>query len=183
MTVPEGDGQIGMTMCPGRRDRLWFVALWQRDLEADFDRIADWAPDLMITLVDNHELARLGVRNFARIAAARVGNWRQLPIADGGVPGNEFERGWQSVGAEARAIVKHGGRVLLHCRGGLGRTGTIAARLLVELGAKPEAAMITVRTVRPKAIETSAQEQHLRAQAPIVVDPPVGMVGMYEDRV
>lgn len=74
-------------MCPGRLDRLWFVALWQRDLEADFDRIADWAPDLMITLVDNHELARLGVPTFAKITATRVGNWRHLPIADGGVPG------------------------------------------------------------------------------------------------
>ena len=49
--------------------------------------------------------------------------------------------------------------VLVHCRGGLGRAGTIAARLLVELGMEPETAIASVRAVRPGAIETSDQEK------------------------
>ena len=39
--------------------------------------------------------------------------------------------------------------VLVHCRGGLGRAGTIAARLLIELGVEPAKAIEDVRAVRP----------------------------------
>ncbi len=46
--------------------------------------------------------------------------------------------------------------------GGLGRAGTVAARLLVELGAHPGDAMRRVRDVRPGAIETEEQEDHVR---------------------
>lgn len=49
--------------------------------------------------------------------------------------------------------------MLVHCRGGLGRAGTIAARLLVELGMQPTEAIAGVRAVRPGAIETSDQEK------------------------
>ena len=51
--------------------------------------------------------------------------------------------------------------MLLHCRGGIGRTGTIAARLLVEFGFKPADAIALVRRTRPGTIETSAQEQYV----------------------
>jgi ADP-ribosyl-[dinitrogen reductase] hydrolase len=52
-------------------------------------------------------------------------------------------------------------RRLIHCRGGLGYTGMIAARLLVELGMDAHDAIAAVRRVRPGAIETGAQEQHV----------------------
>jgi ADP-ribosyl-[dinitrogen reductase] hydrolase len=63
-----------------------------------------------------------------------------------------------------RGKLRQGGRLLLHCAGGLGRSGTIAARLLVELNeAAPEAAILAVRAARPGAIETPAQAAHVRA--------------------
>jgi len=52
--------------------------------------------------------------------------------------------------------------VLIHCRGGLGRTGTLAARLLMEEGQDAQSAMRMVRDVRPHAIETATQEKYLR---------------------
>jgi ADP-ribosyl-[dinitrogen reductase] hydrolase len=64
---------------------------------------------------------------------------------------------------DLRQVVRSGGRVLLHCRGGLGRAGTIAARLLVELGMEPGKAVQAVRHVRPGAIETIEQERHVLA--------------------
>ena len=62
----------------------------------------------------------------------------------------------------ASRALRDGGRVLLHCRAGLGRTGMIAARLLVELGTPPDAAIVSVRAARTGAIETRAQERHVR---------------------
>jgi ADP-ribosyl-[dinitrogen reductase] hydrolase len=47
--------------------------------------------------------------------------------------------------------------MLVHCKGGLGRAGTIAAQLMIELGAPPKDAVTAVRSTRLGAIETSAQ--------------------------
>jgi ADP-ribosyl-[dinitrogen reductase] hydrolase len=47
---------------------------------------------------------------------------------------------------------------VIHCLGGLGRTGTIAGRLLVELGSDPETAILQVRRARPGTIQSIMQE-------------------------
>jgi protein-tyrosine phosphatase len=50
----------------------------------------------------------------------------------------------------------------MHCRGGSGRAGMIAARLLAETGVDLNEAMARVRAVRPGGIETPAQEDWVR---------------------
>jgi protein-tyrosine phosphatase len=75
------------------------------------------------------------------------------------IPDARFEQAWDVAGEELRSILRRGSDVLVHCRGGLGRAGTIAARLLVELGVEPAAAIANVRAVRPGTIETSDQEK------------------------
>jgi ADP-ribosyl-[dinitrogen reductase] hydrolase len=84
-------------------------------------------------------------------------SWLHLPIADVPTPDERFGQEWDVAGEELRSILRSGSDVLVHCRGGLGRAGTIAARLLVELGMDPATAIASV--VRPGAIETSDQEK------------------------
>jgi ADP-ribosyl-[dinitrogen reductase] hydrolase len=85
--------------------------------------------------------------------------WLHLPIRDVDVPDSHFEAGWTSAGDRLGNRLRNGERVLVHCRGGLGRTGMVAARLLVEVaGATPQQALDDVREVRPGAVETPAQE-------------------------
>ena len=50
---------------------------------------------------------------------------------------------------------------LVHCKGGLGRAGTIATRLLIELGVAPREAINAVRQARPGTIETIEQERYV----------------------
>jgi protein-tyrosine phosphatase len=45
--------------------------------------------------------------------------------------------------------------------GGLGRTGTVAGRLLVEFGDEPETAIKKIRAARQGSIETTAQEKYV----------------------
>ena len=52
--------------------------------------------------------------------------------------------------------------VAAHCRGGLGRTGTVLAAILVWFGDPPETAIQRVRAAQPRAIQTDAQERFLR---------------------
>jgi ADP-ribosyl-[dinitrogen reductase] hydrolase len=93
--------------------------------------------------------------------------WFHLPIVDVSVPDEWFEEKWVTAGEELRSILRGGSDVLVHCRGGLGRAGTIAARLLIELGMEPETAIARVRSVRPGAIETRAQEEYVLDIAPL----------------
>jgi len=87
-----------------------------------------------------------------------------LRIDDVDIPDATFEKSWETAGAQLREELLRGGKILIHCKGGLGRSGMIAARLIVELGAaKPEEAIRRVRVSRPGAIETRAQEQHVLA--------------------
>ncbi len=51
-----------------------------------------------------------------------------------------------------------GETVVVHCRGGLGRSGTIAACCLVARGRAPVEAIELVRSARPGAVEVPDQE-------------------------
>ncbi|WP_420024298.1 cyclin-dependent kinase inhibitor 3 family protein (plasmid) [Cereibacter azotoformans] len=157
LAVGCSQGRIGITFCPGKQDVAAATGAWARDLGADLDGIADWGARLVVTLVEPAELFALRVGDLGAEVRRRGMEWRHLPIADYSVPAPSFEEQWQVEGRAIRALLRSGGDVLVHCRGGLGRAGMIAARLLVELGRDPEQAIRDVRSVRRGAIETPAQ--------------------------
>lgn len=162
VNVPGTSGRIGMTLCPGRSDdQSVYGNRWRRDLVADLEVIRSLDPFLLITLNESHEFPALGVPDFERVVTASGLPWRHLPIPDGGSPGPAFERAWKTVGREAREGLCAGGLVVIHCRAGLGRTGTIAARLLVELGTPSEAAILAVRAARSLHAVEPQQEDHV----------------------
>jgi ADP-ribosyl-[dinitrogen reductase] hydrolase len=78
--------------------------------------------------------------------------------------------------------MRDGFDVLVHCKGGLGRAGTIAARLLVELGTDPDVAIRQVRKVRPYSIETAEQAAHVRAQSLVPEPEPSRITAAILDR-
>ena len=54
-----------------------------------------------------------------------------------------------------------GARVLVHCEGGSGRTGTMAAAYWIKKGLTARDAVARVRKMRPGAVETSEQQRVL----------------------
>lgn len=58
----------------------------------------------------------------------------------------------------AEGAIAHRRGVAVHCRGGLGRTGTVLASVLVWLGDDAAEAIEKVRYARPMAIQSGAQE-------------------------
>lgn len=122
---------------------------------------------MVLTLVETSELIALKVPQLGE-EVQRLGiAWRHLPIADHSVPGDAFEAEWVTLGREIRALLGGGANVLVHCKGGLGRAGMIAARLLVEMGTEPELAIRRVRRARKGAIETPSQLALIRRTVPI----------------
>src|SRR5690606_23208854 len=137
VTAGDAGGRIGITFCPGQCGPGASEYHWERDLATDLDAVARWHPDAVVTLVERHELDVLGVPRLGEQIMARGIDWHHLPIVDVRPPDERFEARWRTSGPMLNRLLRRGGRVLVHCRGGLGRAGTVAARLLVELGVPP----------------------------------------------
>lgn len=160
-------GRIGITFCPGKHDRAAATGAWARDLAIDLDAIAAWGACLVLTLVEPAELVALKVPNLGQEVERRGMSWRHLPIVDYSVPDAAFEEAWLVDGPEIRTFLRYGRDVVVHCKGGLGRAGMIAGRLLVELGMPPDDAIRMVRRARQGAIETPSQLDVIRRAVPI----------------
>lgn len=162
-----GLGRIGITFCPGKHDRMAATGAWARDLALDLNVIAAWGAKLVLTLVEPAELRALAVPELG-VEVQRLGMaWRHMPIADFSVPTPQFEEQWLTEGPYIRQLLRNGSDVLVHCKGGLGRAGMIAARLLVELGMPADDAIRGVRRARHGAIETPGQLTLVRRTQPI----------------
>lgn len=156
-----GGGLIGITICPGKQGQRNAGFAWQRDLEADLDLIAAWPAAAVVSLIEDFEFAMLGVPELGRRVQARGLAWHHLPIRDVQSPDGRFESAWLTSGPALLHHLHSGRRIVVHCRGGLGRAGTVSARLLVELGMPPDEAVRQVRLARPGAIETEAQRRYV----------------------
>lgn len=178
----ESCGKIGVTFCPGKKQRGAFTGDWDRDLGLDLDAIDAWGAAAVVTLIEEHEFEMLGVAGLGEGVREHFMLWYHLPIRDVSAPSAVFEEAWQRAGEELRAILRSGFNVLVHCKGGLGRAGTVAARLLIELGMDAREAIQAVRNVRPGAIETAAQMDYVRRLSATPEPRPDLSRGASEDR-
>ena len=161
-----GGGEIRMCHCPGRNHVAGDSRVWARDLAADLAAIRDWGAQTLVSLIEERELAGLGVADLGDRAQAAELAWCHLPIADMAPPDARFEQAWRRHGGHIDGVLAQGGRLVLHCAGGLGRTGTLAARLLIDRGVPAVEAIERVRAARPGAIETAPQEAYLLGYRP-----------------
>ncbi len=145
--VDAAPGVLGISAMPGLANGL----------KADVQVIAAWGAGLVLTMTAQGEMERQGFTGFDRLLSSHGIAWRHLPIADFGAPPPDTQALWPAAAADAHAILDAGGRVLTHCRGGCGRSGMAALRLLAERGADPQSALDQIRQTRPCAVETQAQ--------------------------
>ncbi len=165
--TPNG-GTVGLTFCPGKKDLHSAAGPWSRNLSKDLADIAAWGSGILVTALEDHEFDLLQVETLGRDARATGMEWLHLPVRDASAPDRRFENAWRSAGPHIHEVLAQGCKVVVHCRGGLGRAGVIAARILVEQGMEPRAAMAAVRAARPGSIETREQERYV-----LGLHPPV----------
>jgi protein-tyrosine phosphatase len=133
------------------------VAFSRMPTEGELDDVAEDF-DALVVLVEDHELPY------------PLAEWRKrglevlhspIPDFDAPSPGQLLEiLRW----IEKR--VKEGKRVLIHCMGGLGRSGTVAvAWLIYSRGLSLREALMEVRRKRPGAVETPEQMEVLEELA------------------
>ena len=164
--VPRTTGLLGLCACPGGRRSFVPGGDPHGDLLRDIASIRDFGARGVVSLVEERELAMLGVHALP-VELRRAGLWWiHLPIVDMGIPGPIFESRWEEEAIRIRSALAGGEHVVLHCFAGLGRTGTVAARLLIEFGLEPAAAILRVRSSRRGAIQTRKQEKYVLQLTP-----------------
>lgn len=142
-----GGGSLAISQMPGRMGGY----------KDDLDFIRDWKPSIVISATTRGEHADAGVEALGKDIPESGARWLHLPIEDYGTPDAEFMRTWPDA-SEAVLKTLHGkGRVLIHCKGGCGRSGMLALRLMVEAGEDAVEALLRLRKIRPCAVETDAQ--------------------------
>ena len=154
--VPEAisstPGRLGMTFAPGKKDG-W----WNRDLATDLARLRDvYHTDRLVSLVEQHELRMLQIEPLVERATALGIEVIRFPIVDVSIP--ELDPALE-LAHDLIAGLRAGRCTVVHCRGGIGRAGTIAACTLVAGGASVDGAIVAVRAARPGTIETDEQER------------------------
>ena len=164
VTVSKHGSRVGIAFCPGKKGPSVFGAPWDRDLTADVEAIRAWGASSVLTLMEPHEFDLLAVKRLPEAVRSAGLVWHHAPIPDVSIPGPAFKAAWRSIGPRISEQLRTGGSVVVHCRGGLGRAGMVAAMLLVTTGEDPRRAIERVRAVRPGAIETPEQEAYVLGQ-------------------
>lgn len=154
-------GRLGMTFLPGK----WsdgYSGRHERDLDLDLDRLREhWRTDTFVLLVEDHELEWCKVPHIEPAMAAHGIELLRFPIVDGGVPTDTGAFGAFLGGIHVR--LRAGERVVVACRGGLGRTGTLVGCLLRDAGLSGSAAIDLTRATRSATIENRMQEAFVMA--------------------
>jgi ADP-ribosyl-[dinitrogen reductase] hydrolase len=161
-------GTLGLTHCPGRNHIDGAGRHWRRSLDQDLGSIARWGADGIVSLVETHELANLGVPALGEKLAASAVRWFHLPIEDMHAPGAAFAQAWQAQGTELLGMLRDGKHLIVHCAAGLGRTGMLAAKLLVASGMAPRDAIALVRERRAGTIETQMQFDYVMNEPQLI---------------
>ena len=153
-------GRLGLTQAPGSWDgeTLPNTQRGNAQVAADLLALASiHGVQALLTLQEEAELNECGLGGILGGALTLGLESLWLPIPDGRAPRLPGE-----VEATIERVVEllvAGKTVAIHCLGGLGRSGTIAAAVLVRLGVRPGTAIARVRAARPGAIQTSEQER------------------------
>lgn len=150
-------GKLALSSCPGRPDL-------GSSVDRDVQHLVSTGIGAVISLVTDAEMERYGVVGLRRtLRGAKLVNL-QFPIEDT-LPPTDLAA-TQALCRRMLELLDSGTHVLVHCIGGWGRSGTIAAALLTERGFDPVAAIAAVRKARsPRCVESHAQERFVHDYA------------------
>tara|TARA_Y100001956_G_scaffold82613_1_gene104349 strand:+ start:13836 stop:14327 length:492 start_codon:yes stop_codon:yes gene_type:complete len=150
------NGALVLTPCPGTKGV---------DLDLSLQQLKEQGVEAIVTALDDAELASKDVADLGLKTKELGMQWFQIEIEDDCAPESDFLAKWQAASPELHNIVENGGKVAMHCMGGSGRTGLLAAHLLLEKAWPLEKIVSQVQALRPGAFTKPVQVEYITAVA------------------
>ena len=159
--VQTGNCGIAVTSRPASGNGIWWIV---PGLLCGMSR-----PGLLGDAADAYrELVERGVRSL--LCLEERCTYPVEPLRDAGISLHRFAIPDMAPPGFAQAIdicrlaepaIRANSGIAAHCRGGLGRTGTVLAAILIWFGDTAAAAVERVRAAQPRAIQSAAQQRFL----------------------
>lgn len=139
-------GKLVFMPCPGTKGV---------SIEDTFAQLAQLGVSAVVSANPEEELALLNAQAIPQLCQANDMQWFHLPAPDDGAPKPEFHQAWLKKRVEIMSVIVRGGTLAIHCKGGSGRTGMIAALIMNEL----EEPHVTerIQALRPNALRLPVQ--------------------------
>jgi len=155
--------EICLSAFPGRE----YTNVFSIDLMEEFFNFLDSNRyRSLVSLVEVHEFDQfISYPKFEEKIGKRNFSWFFHPLKDMTAPDEIFRERFFETQSHLLENLRSGKKIAIHCKGGLGRSGTIAALLLRHLGFSAEKSIELVRKSRPGAIETEEQEIFIQSNS------------------
>lgn len=132
------------TPCPGTKDV---------PLREAVEQVAQAGAKAVITLMPNEELVRNEATDLPEVCEDLGLEWFHLPIEDDQAPEDAFLESWKADKATLFSLLDKQQATAIHCKGGSGRTGLMAAIIMLERGYSLEDATQQIKALRPRSLK------------------------------
>jgi protein-tyrosine phosphatase len=112
----------------------------------------------IVSLLTPEEERDLELTSEARVARAQGLEFLTLPVEDRGVPDSEAQV--RTTVDKVNRFLSAGENVVVHCRQGVGRTGLLAACLLISQGIAPDTAVAKLSAARGVLVPETPEQRH-----------------------
>jgi protein-tyrosine phosphatase len=139
----------------------------EQDAAATISAIARQGVRQVVSLLESAEASALGLDAEAELVGAQSMAFVSFPIPDMGLPASLDD--FAALTHNLYRQVDAGVNTLVHCRGGVGRSGLLAAAVLLHCGMDPRQACEQVTRIRGLcAPETDEQRDWLLANRAVI---------------
>ncbi|KEY57876.1 hypothetical protein SRDD_33560 [Serratia sp. DD3] len=150
--ILDNGAQLIFTPCPGTKGVSIIDSL---------KSLKEAGARAVITMMTMVELTEKQADTLPSLCAELRMDWYHFPVEDSCAPGEPFAQAFAQQKAILLGLVESGATIVIHCHGGSGRTGMMAAILMLELGYAPVQVKTQIQLIRPKSLTSPVQVNYL----------------------
>lgn len=126
-------------------------------IEEEFAGIAAFGIDRVVSLLEPDEAEEMGLGEEKSLCEANRMEFLPYPLRDRGVPSSVAE--FSQFTRRLYETIRGGAATVVHCRAGIGRTGMVAAGVLLRCGFEPEEAFAHIAKARGVSVPDTDQQR------------------------